>query len=108
MFPHKITVFNQKEDGTYSRDVIDYAFWQGANSVSDGKDNQHSSNIVVILPKGKYNVSNGSIVVKGIVDSITTKRELEPLTMEGKCITVVGITTNDCGTNIDNIVLAGN
>lgn len=106
MFPHSITIYTLDDEGeSYSCETVKGVYWYGNNSLGNtekGKEKGNSITIVMPLNKQPSTLKNGSIVVKGIHEAITSIKDLESV----ESVTVSSIAVHDVGSNIDNIVVS--
>lgn len=107
MFPHTITIFNKDENDVYSKSQIKGVYWYGSlkrHLSGKGVEDFNEVNIVIPLIDFK-DIVKGSIIVKGEYnEDISSIADLEEV---NDCITVADISTNDVGSNLDNVVVRG-
>lgn len=115
MYPHVITIFRLiKKDGleTYYRKQVDNVYWYGNVGITvSGKGLVDSDSINVFIPKEsltgydtEWSINKKDRIVKGIAKDINSFNELEQYE---DVIIVKKINKNDCGSELDNILVTG-
>lgn len=112
MFPHTITIYHHDIIGTtdtYTKTVVSGVYVQeqyGINKSGHGQQNIRS--ITITTNKElcdtfgeSWQASDGDKVIIGVGEDITKFADIP------KAYTITNITINKCGSDVDNIVLAG-
>lgn len=111
MFPHSLTVYHHTDDDTYVRNIIQEAYWYGAEDITlNGRGMDENHNVTVVIPidpscKVPVNIVPGDYVLKG-----SDGPEIESITeLDGykNLITVSSADASDVGSAIDCVVITG-
>ncbi len=109
-FPHTITVFRKKDDGTYIKKDISGVMWYGSQGLAlNGNGIIESNSINIIIPKenvpSDFKIDKGCRIVKGLVNDI--KETITELNNYDNVITVKSVTIYDFNSQLDGILIVG-
>lgn len=111
MFPHDITIYHLNiinGQDVYDKTHIQGVYWQGSVSTSYASKGNDKVNAVTIITspqnartyQSAWTVAVGDKIIQGDGQDITSVKELSSY------VTVQSVTNNNCGSSVDNVVIA--